>query len=56
MAETESVIVEYAMVEEVIDGSTDAGPVEKLTGDVPVENIPLIEDPEAEVTVDAIFD
>lgn len=49
-------IVEYAMVEEVTDDSTDAGPVEKLTGDVPVENIPLTEDTEAEVIVDAIFD
>lgn len=39
-------IVEYAMVEEIIvEGSTDAGLVEKPAGEVPVEIIPLTEDP-----------
>lgn len=53
MAETETVIVEYAIVEEVTaEVSRDAGPVEKLMGEVPVESIPLAEEPEAEPGVE----
>lgn len=50
------VIVEYATVEEVTtEGSTDPGPVDRLTGEVPVKSIPLTEEPETETVTDPIL-